>query len=59
MPEMKELLKCNDVRLYTELRVLETALLLKRKFQDNNGKKKLYYITMQGTEILNYKPDED
>lgn len=59
MPEMKELLKCNDVRLYTELRVLETSLLLKRKFQDSNGKKKNYYITLHGMKILDYKPDEE
>lgn len=57
--EIKELLKCNDVRLYTELRVLETALLLKRKYQESNGKKKNYYITLQGMEILKYKPTED
>lgn len=59
MIEIKELLKCNDVRLYAELRILETALLLKRKFQDNNGKKKLYSITFQGMEILKFKPTEE
>lgn len=59
MNEMKGLLKCGDIRLFTELRILETALLLKRKFQDNNGKKKVYYITLHGMEILKYKPEEE